>query len=69
MAEQQHDLSFSSSFKIKSKSDQLFVNGCTVDDIEIISGITSSNIRSSCSLAKDLTAISQQSITSVPFLV
>jgi hypothetical protein len=42
----QSGLNFGSLFEIKSGSDQLFVNGATVDDIEIITGITSSNIKS-----------------------
>lgn len=40
-------LSFGNLFEITSESDQVFVNGATVDDIEIIAGITSSNIKSS----------------------
>ena len=60
----QSELSFGSLYEIRSEKDQLFVNGCTVDDIEIITAITASKIRSAGSLAKDLTATSQQSITS-----
>jgi hypothetical protein len=60
----QSELSFGSLYEIRSEKDQLFVNGCTVDDIEIITAITASKIRSAGSLAKDLTTTSQQSITS-----
>lgn len=41
----QSGLNFGSLFEIKSSSDKLFINGATVDDIEIISGITPSNIK------------------------
>ena len=60
----QSGLNFGSLFEIKSASDQLFVNGATVDDIEIISGITSSTIKSVSGTAVDTTVSSQQNITS-----
>lgn len=60
----QSGLNFGSLFEIRSASDQLFVNGSTVDDIEIISGITSSNIKSVSGTSTDSTVSSQQSITS-----
>ena len=60
----QSGLNFGSLFEIKSASDQLFVNGATVDDIEIITGITSSNIKSVSETTTDSTVTSQQSITS-----
>jgi hypothetical protein len=60
----QGGLSFGSLFEIKSASDQLFINGATVDDIEIISGITASVIKSIAGTAAASTAISQQNITS-----
>jgi hypothetical protein len=41
----QTDLYFGSLFEISCPSNQIFVNGATVDNIEIISGITGSNIR------------------------
>jgi hypothetical protein len=41
----QTDLYFGSLFEISCPSDKIFVNGATVDNIEIISGITGSNIR------------------------
>jgi hypothetical protein len=60
----QGTLNFGSLFEIKSLSNQLFINGATVDDIEIITGITTSNIKSVSGTAVDSTVSSQQSITS-----
>jgi hypothetical protein len=60
----QTNLSFGSLFEIKSESDQLFINGATTDDIEIISGITSSVIAASGNLASSSNVTSQQTITS-----
>jgi len=56
-------LSFGSLYEIRSEKDQIFINGATMDDIEIISTITASQIKSAMILS-DQTAISQQSITS-----
>jgi hypothetical protein len=36
---------FGSLFEIQSRSDEIFVSGATVDDIEIITAITASEIR------------------------
>jgi hypothetical protein len=58
------NLNFGSLFEIKSTNDQLFVNGATVDDVEIISGITSSAIRSISSTLSDSNVITQQAIVS-----
>jgi len=60
----QSNLSFGSLFEIKSESDQLFINGATTDDIEIISGITSSVIAASGNVATTSNVTSQQTITS-----
>ena len=60
----QGGLGFGSLFEIKSASDQLFINGATVDDIEIISGITASVIKSIAGTTVATTASSQQNITS-----
>ena len=59
----QSNLSFGSLFEIRSESDQVFINGATTDDIEIITGITASNIKSSIIQSNQIT-VSQQSITS-----
>jgi hypothetical protein len=58
------DLSFGSLYEIRSEKDQLFINAATIDDIEIISAITASNIKSSGAIATSNLAISQQSIVS-----
>jgi hypothetical protein len=57
-------LSFGSLYEIKSESDQLFINGATTDDIEIISGITSSVISASGDVTSSSGVTSQQTITS-----
>jgi hypothetical protein len=59
----QSELSFGSLYEIRSESDQLFINGATIDDIEIISTITASKIKSAVIVANQA-AVSQQSITS-----
>jgi hypothetical protein len=56
-------LNFGSLFEVKSLSNQLLINGATVDDIEIISGITATNIKTSNVMSLDST-INRQSITS-----
>jgi hypothetical protein len=60
----QGGLSFGSLFEIKSGSDQLFANGATVDDIEITSGITATNIKSIAGTTSESTVSSTQQITS-----
>ena len=57
-------LNFGSLFEIKSATDELFINGATVDDIEIITGITSSAIKSVSGTTITSNVTSQQSITS-----
>jgi hypothetical protein len=56
-------LSFGSLYEIRSEKDQIFINSATMDDIEIISTITASQIKSAMIL-QDQTAVSQQTITS-----
>jgi hypothetical protein len=53
---------FGSLFEIKCPSDQIFVSSATVDDIEIITGITSGNIKSVT--GQSLSATSSQNTTS-----
>lgn len=60
-------LNFGSLFEIKSASDQLFINGATVNDIEIISGITSSAIKSVSGTETVSTTTVQQNVTSSPY--
>ena len=60
----QGGLGFGSLFEIKSASDQLFANGATVDDVEIISGITSTTIKSIAGTTAESTVSSTQQITS-----
>ena len=56
-------LYFGSLFQITADSDQIFINGATVDDIEIISTITPSTIKS-LSSAVASNAVVQQTVTS-----
>ena len=60
----QASLTFGSLFEIKAEKDQIFINGATVDDIEIISAVTASRIKSSGLVMYSNTTNSQQSITS-----
>ena len=60
----QSELFFGSLFEIRSEKDQVFVNGATIDDIEIISAITASKIKASGSIAYTSTISGQQSVTS-----
>jgi hypothetical protein len=57
-------LNFGSLFEIKAGTDELFINGATVDDIEVITGITASTIKSISSTTITSNAVGQQSITS-----
>ena len=57
-------LNFGNLFEIKSASDELFINGATVSDIEIISGITQSSIKALPGTATNSSVLSQQTITS-----
>jgi hypothetical protein len=60
----QPDLHFGSLFEIKAESDQIFINGATTDDIEVISAITASNISADGSISVSNTVVSQQNISS-----
>lgn len=57
-------LNFGNLFEIKSASDELFINGATVSDIEIISGITQSLIKALPGTATNSSVLTQQTITS-----
>jgi hypothetical protein len=58
------ELSFGSLYEIRSEKDQLFINAATINDIEIISAITASNIKSLGAIATPNLVVSQQSIVS-----
>jgi hypothetical protein len=60
----QPTLAFGNLFEIISVSDRLFVNGATVSAVEIISGITSTNIQSANNTGINANVSSQQTITS-----
>jgi len=62
----QDGLYFGSLFEITCPSNQIFINGANVDDVEIISGITSSNIKSVTGTA--ITTVSvNQNVTSANY--
>jgi hypothetical protein len=62
----QTDLYFGSLFEISCPSNKIFVNGATVDNIEIISGITGSSIRTVTGNAMT-TLLSNQNTTSANY--
>lgn len=57
-------LNFGSLFEIKSASDQLLISGATVNDIDIVSGLTPSIIKSLAGTAVSTIVESSQNITS-----
>ena len=63
----QTGLNFGSLFEIKSASDQLFINGATVDDIEIINTITPSAIKAITGTSTTEVNLTQQNVTSSPY--
>jgi hypothetical protein len=60
----QANLFFGSLFEIKSESDQVFINGATSDDIEVIESITASQLSSQGSVSTTTSIVSQQGIIS-----
>lgn len=60
----QSSLTFGSLYEIRAEKDQIFINGATVSNIEIISAITASKIRSSGAITVSSSTTSQQTITS-----
>ena len=63
----QSGLNFGSLFEIKSASDQLFINGATVDDVEIITSITPSTIKAITNTNSNEVNLTQQNVTSSPY--
>jgi hypothetical protein len=60
----QSNLAFGSLFEIKAESDQIFINGATTDDIEVVNGLTSSAISADGVITASSNITSQQSVTS-----
>ena len=60
----QSTLTFGSLYEIRAEKDQIFINGATVNDIEIISAITASKIKSSGAISVNSAITNQQTITS-----
>jgi hypothetical protein len=61
----QTGLYFGSLFEIQCPSDNIFINGATVNDINIVGGITSGNIKSVTGAG--LTQVTSQNITSANY--
>lgn len=57
-------LSFGSLFEIKAEKDQIFINGATINDIEIIEAVTASKIKSVGEISSTQTILNNQNITS-----
>jgi hypothetical protein len=60
----QANLSFGSLYEIRSEKDQIFINGATIDDIEIIPTITASAIKSAGQIETAQTLLARQQINS-----
>ncbi|NBR60166.1 MAG: hypothetical protein EBT86_00680 [Actinobacteria bacterium] len=60
----QANLNFGSLFEIKSESDEVFINGATTEDIEIVDSLTSSNLSARGSINTTTNIVSRQNITS-----
>ena len=52
----QEDQSFGSLYEIKSESDEIFISGATVSDIDIIDGITASRLKASGAVVTSVTS-------------
>ena len=57
-------LSFGGLYEIRSEKDQIFINGATIDNLEIISAVTASKINSAGAITMTSSTLSTQSITS-----
>ncbi len=60
----QNNLKFGSLFEIRSEKDQIFINGATIEDIEIISAITATKINSAGDIDSNAQVLNSQYITS-----
>ena len=61
----QSNLSFGGLYEIRSEKDQIFINGATINDIEVITTITASKLKSSGAILATQTLAGQQVITSL----
>ena len=60
----QDGLRFGNLFEIRAEKDQIFINGATIADIEVIPTITSSNIKSSGAILTSVSELSTQKVIS-----
>jgi hypothetical protein len=61
----QSNLSFGGLYEIRSEKDQIFINGATINDIEVITTITATKLKSSGAILATQTLAGQQVITSL----
>lgn len=61
----QSNLSFGGLYEIRSEKDQIFINGATINDIEVITTITASKLKASGAILATQTIAGQQVITSL----
>lgn len=59
-----NDLAFGSLFEIRAEKDQIFVNGATIDDIEVIQTLTPTAIRSTGTIVSQAEILNTQFINS-----
>lgn len=57
-------ITFGGLYEIRSEKDQIFINGATIDDIEVISTITASKLKASGAILSTASISGQQTITS-----
>jgi hypothetical protein len=59
-----NDLSFGSLFEIKAEKDQIFVNGATIDEIEVVQTLTPTSLRSAGTIVSQAEILNTQFINS-----
>lgn len=59
-----NDLAFGALFEVKAEKDQIFVNGATIDDIEIVQTLTPALIKSVGTITPEAQILNSQSINS-----
>jgi hypothetical protein len=63
----QEGLNFGSLFEVRAASDQLFISGATVNDIEVVTGLTPSSIKAITGTPSNIVNVTQQNVTSSPY--
>ena len=60
----QESLTFGSLFEVKSEADEIFISSATVENIEVVSSLTASKLKSSGAIYADQATTAQSGITS-----